>query len=138
MGDKLETRMARERLENLVAIAESRPEDGFELDVIEAARGEITAREVDSSALSEVRSNHKALKSEEDGRSDIGLSHPAWIGFAAIGPILILSIPLALSLLALGYKQKGKDAFGGILAGFLIWGVGIPAILFALDWLGIA
>ncbi len=138
MGDGLETRMARERLENLVAIAESRPEDGFEPDVIEAARREISAREVDSSVLSEVRNNHEALQSEEDGRSEIGLSHSAWIGFAAIGPVLILSIPLALSLLALGYKKKGKDAFGGILAGFLIWGIGIPAILFALDWFGIA
>ncbi|WP_336980001.1 hypothetical protein [Altererythrobacter fulvus] len=138
MGDELEMRMSRERLENLVAIAESRPEDGFELDVIEAARREIIAREVDSEVLSDVRSNHEALQSEENSRSGISLSHSAWIGFAAIGPILILSIPLALSLLAKGYKQKGKDAFGGILAGFMIWGIGIPAILFALDWFGIA
>ncbi|WP_156313435.1 hypothetical protein [Erythrobacter sp. SG61-1L] len=138
MGDELEMRMSSARLEDLVAIAESRPADGFELDVIAAARRELAAREVDSAVLSEVRRNHEGLQSEEDGRPKIALSHPAWIFFAAIGPVLILSIPLALSLLAQGYKQKGKDAFGGILAGFLIWGIGIPVILFALSWLGIA
>lgn len=136
MGD-LEKRMAGERLEDLVAIAGSKPEDGFEPDIVEAARIEIAARGVDSTTLLEVRSDHESLQTEQGGRAEIPLSHPGWLGFAALGPILILSIPLALSLSAQGYKQKGKDAFGGIVAGFVIWGIGIPLVLFTLDWLGI-
>ncbi len=137
MGN-LKVRMATERLGDLVAIAGSRPEDGFELDIVEAARNEIAARGIDSTDLSEVRSNHESLQEEVVRRAEVPLSHSAWFGFAAIGPVLILSVPLALSLSARGYKQKSKDAFGGILAGFLIWGIGIPTILFTLDRFGIA
>ncbi len=131
-------RMAGERVENLLAIAESTAEDGFEPEAIEAARTELARREIDPQDLSDLKENQKIISYEAHERSEIPLSNIAWIGFALTGPILLLTAPIALSFLAQGYKKKSKHAFSGILAGFFLWGVGIPFLLFTLHWLGIA
>lgn len=131
----LETRMANARLEELLEIANSSPEDGFEPAFVAAAQSEIEQRELNQETLLDARRYQTAYAATNRDRAEIPMKNIGWIFFAVFGVFFIVSIPGALILRSQGYNQMSKDAVSGIFASLFLWVIVFPSVIFAIDWL---
>jgi hypothetical protein len=113
--------MARLPDEELLRIAYPDAGDEFETDAITAARAEISKRGISEHERPQLQSRIAELETEDSERAEQPLGKGGWVAFMLTAPILILSIPAALVLYAMGYRRMAGDARGAIVGGWLIY-----------------
>jgi hypothetical protein len=118
------------RDEELIRIAYSEPDDSFEPEAIKAAKEELDRRNVTAEVIVETQQQAAEKRDQDRGLSNLG-----WIAFMLVGPVFLISLSLIVIFYALGYRQKGKDAFSAILASFFFYGL-VSAVFAAFAFLG--
>jgi hypothetical protein len=113
--------MARLQDEELFRIAQAEPHTEYEPEAIKAAQSEIDRRGISEEEKRAIGSQIAHEQDEEIRRPQAQLSNVEMVGFLFIGPLLLISIPLAVMLGAKGYPQKARGAFGAILLSYPLY-----------------
>ena len=111
------------RDDDLIRIAHSVPEDGFEPDAVASAMRELERRNVTTEAIADTTEQAARDRDAEDLKAHIPLSNLGWIAFILVGPIFLIPISAAAIYRTRGYRQKSKDVLSAILPGVLLYGL---------------
>lgn len=135
MGDvDWAARMARLPDEDLIEIVSSSGAGGYEPHVVEEATKEIGRRSLSADSIAYLEEAAQGRQSVRDGRATEPLTNGAWVAFIIFGPILAVTLTIAIFFFAMGQRRKGKDALSAIFFSFLIWWA-VAMIVLAVVWL---
>ncbi|MEM7779904.1 MAG: hypothetical protein AAF697_05875 [Pseudomonadota bacterium] len=123
------SQMRRMSNEDLVAIIDPFTEDEFEPEAIEAARAELSHRNVDPLALLEIQQDQDALAVNEVAKASEPLGRAGWLAFAVTAPFFVVTAMMAFSFSDAGYTKKTGDAFVGILVGVCFYTLVIAVLV---------
>lgn len=117
--------------EDLIRISSSGDGDGYEVEAMEAARNELSSRNISSEVISETMQIADAHQLRDAQKPAIELSCVEQVIFTILGPLLVVTVGAALILRFCGYTRKSNEAFACIAVSFMLYGL----VLVAFDFL---
>jgi hypothetical protein len=118
------------RDEDLLRIAHSMPEDGFEPEAVKKAQGELDKRNISYESMSDFKEEDAREREQEKQKSDIPLTDLGWIAFVLVGVWFPVSIGASIVFYTRGYRQKSRDVRSAILASVVLYGLISAAMAF--------
>ncbi|MEP6870167.1 MAG: hypothetical protein ABJA20_16825 [Novosphingobium sp.] len=113
-------RMCRAPDEEILRIVLSGEDDGFAEEAVTAAKNELDRRNLHPDALAQMESEFSRDQGFDKIKHLIPLGTAGRVAFVLFGPLLVITISVAIVLRARGYKQKSNDAFWCILLSYAI------------------
>ncbi|MDO9367415.1 MAG: hypothetical protein Q7T68_02505 [Sphingopyxis sp.] len=127
-------RMVRLPNEDLIEIVSAGDAGGYEPHVVEAAATEMGRRKLSTATVAELEASAQERQFARDSRATEPLTNGAWVAFIIFGPIMVVTLAIAIFFFSIGQRQKGKDALSAIFFSFLVWWA-VAMIVLAVAWL---